>query len=121
MLSCRFDLLAHVIGHLYRHRWRVGLYFRWLKHHFRTLRFFCQSRAAVYAQIAAAFLTHMLLVRIPEQNERVLWINRLAGPGRCRSKLVLDNYPPQEQEPLALNPVCIQAREGGLWPIGGCP
>ncbi|MDZ7379351.1 MAG: hypothetical protein ONB06_08390, partial [candidate division KSB1 bacterium] len=38
------------------------LFFRWLKHHFRTTRFFGQSPQAVYAQIAAAFLAHILLM-----------------------------------------------------------
>lgn len=39
LVTNRFDLPAHVIGQLYRHRWQIELFFRWLKHHFRTLRF----------------------------------------------------------------------------------
>ncbi len=58
----RFDLPAHLIGQLYRNRWQIELFFRWLKHHFKTLHFFGHSRQAVYAQIAAAFLAHILLV-----------------------------------------------------------
>lgn len=58
----RFDLPAHLVGQLYRHRWQIELFFRWLKHHFRTVRFFGHTRQAVYAQIAAAFLAHILLV-----------------------------------------------------------
>lgn len=62
LVTNRFDLPAEVIAHLYRCRWHIELFFRWLKHHFRTRRFFGRSREAVYAQIAAAFVVHILLV-----------------------------------------------------------
>jgi len=62
LITNRFDLTAHMVGELYRHRWQIELFFRWLKHHFKTLHFFGHTRQAVYAQIAAAFLAHILLV-----------------------------------------------------------
>ncbi len=62
LVTNRFDLPAHVISSLYRNRWRIELFFRWLKHYFPTRRFFGQSQEAVYAQIAAAFIAHILLV-----------------------------------------------------------
>lgn len=62
LITNRFDLPAETIAKLYRLRWHIELFFRWLKHHFKTLRFFGRSEPAVYAQIAAAFLAHMLLL-----------------------------------------------------------
>lgn len=62
IVTNRFDLPAQVIGRLYPRRWQIELFFRWLKHHFRRTRFFGKSPQAVYAQIAAAFLAHILLV-----------------------------------------------------------
>lgn len=62
LITNRFDLPAPVISRLYRHRWQIELFFRWLKHYFPTRHFFGKSREAVYAQIAAAFLAHILLV-----------------------------------------------------------
>ena len=43
LVTNRFDLPAAVISTLYRNRWQIELFFRWLKHHFPTRRFFGQS------------------------------------------------------------------------------
>lgn len=62
LITNRFDLPAATIALLYRHRWQIELFFRWLKHHFKTLRCFGRSEPAIHAQIYAACLAHTLLV-----------------------------------------------------------
>jgi len=57
----RFDLSAVSIADAYKARWQVELFFRFLKQHLRIKRFFGTSRAAVEAQLYAAFIAFVLV------------------------------------------------------------
>lgn len=60
-LTNNFELPALVICELYRRRWQVELFFKWIKQHLRLRRFFGRSPNAVYCQIWTAICTYLLV------------------------------------------------------------
>lgn len=61
LTSC-FDLSAKEIGDLYRYRWKIETFFKWMKQHLRIKKFFGKSQNAVYTQIWIALITYCLQV-----------------------------------------------------------
>ena len=57
--SC-FDLSAKEIGDLYRYRWKIETFFKWMKQHLRIKSFYGKSSNAVYNQIWIALITYCL-------------------------------------------------------------
>jgi IS4 transposase len=55
-------LEAEEIGAIYRHRWQIELFFKWIKQHLRVKRFYGTSVQAVDNQIFIALITYCLLV-----------------------------------------------------------
>jgi hypothetical protein len=68
-LTNRFDLTAEQVERLYRQRWKIELFFRWVKQNLRLKHFIGRSEAAVHAQVYAAFITHALLVSMQQATE----------------------------------------------------
>ena len=60
-LTNNFDLPAFTICELYRSRWRVELFFRWIKQHLRIKSFFGHEENAVKTQIWAAVSAYLLV------------------------------------------------------------
>ena len=67
LLSNQFDLPAPVITELYRKRWRVELFFKWLKQHLRIRSFYGRSENAVRCQIWSAICTYLMVAIIRRQ------------------------------------------------------
>ena len=65
-----FDLPAQVIADLYKHRWRIELFFKWIKQHLSIESFWGRSANAVKIQICVALATY-LLVAIMKKELRV--------------------------------------------------
>jgi transposase len=55
------DSSAETIADLYRQRWQIELFFRWVKQHLKIRRFHGRSANAVRLQIAAAIITYLLI------------------------------------------------------------
>lgn len=55
------DAPADEIAELYRRRWQIELFFRWIKHTLKIRHFFGTSENAVRIQIAVALITYLLL------------------------------------------------------------
>jgi len=66
-LANAFDLPALVIAELYRQRWQVELFFKWIKQHLRIKRFYGYSENAVKTQLWIAVATYCLLAIIREE------------------------------------------------------
>jgi IS4 transposase len=64
IITNRFDLSAAEIGDIYRSRWAIELFFKWLKQHVRIKTFYGMSETAVHNQIYIALITYCLLVLI---------------------------------------------------------
>ena len=67
---------ASEIAQCYRARWRIELFFKWIKQHLNVKRFLGRSENAVRIQLYCALITYLLLVlyrqtHAPQQN---LWL-----------------------------------------------
>ena len=66
-LTNDFDLPALMIAELYRQRWQVELFFKWIKQHLRIKRFYGYSENAVRTQIWIAVSVYCLLAIIKKE------------------------------------------------------
>lgn len=55
------ELDAATIALLYKYRWQIELFFKWIKQHLRITRFYGTSANAVMSQIYIAFITYCTL------------------------------------------------------------
>ena len=60
-LTNQFLLPAETIAELYRYRWRVKIFFKWIKQHLRIKKFFGTSENAVKTQIWIAISAYVLV------------------------------------------------------------
>ena len=60
-LTNQFMLPAETIAKLYRYRWRVEIFFKWIKQHLRIKKFFGTSENAVKTQIWIAISAYVLV------------------------------------------------------------
>jgi len=60
-LTNQFTLPAITIAELYRYRWRVEIFFKWIKQHLRIKSFYGTSENAVKTQIWIAVSTYVLV------------------------------------------------------------
>ncbi len=60
-LTNQFTLPSLTIAELYRYRWRVEIFFKWIKQHLRIKSFFGTSENAVKTQIWIAVSTYVLV------------------------------------------------------------
>jgi hypothetical protein len=66
-LCNNFTLAAHIIADLYRCRWRVELFFKWIKQHLRIKAFYGTSENAVKTQIWIAISVYVLVAIIKKR------------------------------------------------------
>ena len=66
-LTNNFDLPALTIAQLYKARWQVELFFKWIKQHLRIKAFFGTSQNAVKTQIWIAIAVYVLVALIKKR------------------------------------------------------
>jgi len=66
-LTNNFSLPAHMIAQLYRCRWQVELFFKWLKQHLRIKKFYGNSENAVKTQLWVAIAVYVLVALVKKQ------------------------------------------------------
>ena len=66
-LTNNTTLPAPVIAQLYKNRWQVELFFKWIKQHLRIKRFLGNSENAVKSQIWCAIATYVLIAIIKKE------------------------------------------------------
>ena len=66
-LTNNFTLAALLIAHLYRARWQIELFFKWIKQHLRIKAFYGTSENAVKTQIWIAIAVYVLVAIIKKQ------------------------------------------------------
>ena len=74
-------LPALTIAALYKSRWQVELFFKWIKQHLRIKRFLGTSENAVKTQIWCAVSTYVLIAIVKKE------LQREASRYRCRQSL----------------------------------
>jgi len=80
LITNRFDLKASEISDMYRSRWTIELFFKWLKQHVKIKHFYGHSETAVMNQIFLALIVYCLHVLIQletESRKTILQISRL--------------------------------------------
>jgi len=60
-LSNNFELSAEEIAYLYKNRWQIELFFKWIKQHLKIKAFWGTSENAVRIQIYTAIITYCLV------------------------------------------------------------
>lgn len=60
-LTNNFDLDAKTIADLYKHRWQIELFFKWIKQHLSVKVFWGRSENAVKTQICVALSAYLLV------------------------------------------------------------
>jgi hypothetical protein len=60
-LTNNFHLKATEIGQLYKHRWKIELFFKWIKQHLKIKSFWGQSENAVKTQVWIAVSVYVLV------------------------------------------------------------
>ena len=89
--SVGFNLPAFTITELYRCRWQVELFFKWIKQHLRIRAFFGTSENAVKSQIWIAVSVYVLVAIVKQ---------RLQLPGSLYQTLQILSLTMFERMPL---------------------
>jgi hypothetical protein len=67
LLTNQFDLPAQVIAELYRKRWQVELFFKWIKQHLRMRSFYGRSENAVRSQVWSSICAYLMVAIVKKQ------------------------------------------------------
>lgn len=62
LLTNRFDLDADEIAEIYKSRWEIELFFKWMKQHLSIKKFYGYTEQAVHNQVYIAMITYCLNV-----------------------------------------------------------
>ena len=98
LITNRFDLSANEIAELYKSRWAIELFFKWLKQHLNIKKFYAQSEQGVHNQVYIAMIVYCLhvlaqlntkssktyliisrLLKAAPWKSAHLWIRKIAG------------------------------------------
>ena len=80
-LTNNFDLPALTIANIYKCRWQVELFFRWIKQHLRIKSFYGTSPNAVKTQVWIAICVYVLVAIIRKE----LKVDRIRCTKSCKS------------------------------------
>ncbi|AXI00769.1 IS4 family transposase [Sporosarcina sp. PTS2304] len=69
----RFDLSADEITDLYKSRWAIELFFKWMKQHLNIKKFYAQNQQGVHNQVYLAMIVYCLnvLAQLQTKSERI--------------------------------------------------
>jgi Transposase DDE domain/Domain of unknown function (DUF4372) len=67
LLTNNFSISAETVAQLYQQRWRVELFFKWIKQHLRLRAFYGRSENAVRCQVWCALCTYLLVAILKKQ------------------------------------------------------
>lgn len=64
IITNRFDLEAEELSCIYRCRWQIELFFKWMKQHVKIKTFYETSENSVHKQVFLALITYCLLLLV---------------------------------------------------------
>ena len=108
-LTNRQDLSALEVAELYRRRWQIELFFKWIKQNLKIKAFYGTSKNAVLIQIWTALISYLLLVWLKFKTKAgwgLLQLSRLAQTmllERQHLWALLGLRPPDHPQPLLFN------------------
>lgn len=92
IITNRFDLTAEEIGDLYRNRWKIETFFRWVKQHLKLTRFYGENENAVWNQMMICLIAYCLLLLLKLElstTKSLLEISRLLKSNQAKPWVVL--------------------------------
>lgn len=108
-LTNNFDLSALEIALLYKYRWKIELFFKWIKQHLKVKSFWGHSENAVKVQIYVAIITFVTVafvkhkLEIPLSQYQILQILSLTLLNKTPLNQLLNNPDLQNQLELECN------------------
>lgn len=96
-----FFLSAKDIALLYKYRWQVELFFKWIKQHLQVKRFWGESENAVRIQIHIVIITYCLIAIIEHDHKigrPVVEVMRILGKSALTTDSIRDLLQPIKQE-----------------------
>jgi len=108
-LTNRLNLPALEVAELYRRRWQIELFFKWIKQNLKIKTFYGTSKNAVLIQIWTALIAYLLLVWLKFRSKvgwGLLELTRLAQTmllERLELWVMLGLRPPGNRQPLLFN------------------
>jgi len=82
LLTSRWDLTAEEVAHIYKCRWFIELYFKWMKQHMHVVKLFSYKPQAIWNQIYCALIASLFVqyiqmkIETPQTPWRVLQLLR---------------------------------------------
>lgn len=112
LLTNDLDATAEGIAALYKARWQIELFFRWVKQHLKIKRFLGTSENAVRTQIAVALIVFLMLRLAAEATRTtvsLLTFTRLvrANLMHLRPLQDLDRPPPERTRDIRQQELCL--------------
>lgn len=110
-----FQLPAQTVADLYRARWKVELFFKWIKQHLRIKAFFGTSENAVKTQINIAVTIYVLIaivkkqLAIPYPLYTVLQVLSVTCLEKIPVLSAFSNNPPTPDNPITTNQLDLWA------------
>jgi hypothetical protein len=108
-LTNRQDLSAQEAAELYRRRWQIELFFKWIKQNLKIKAFYGTSKNAVLIQIWTALIAYLLLVWLKFKTKAgwgLLELSRLAQTMLLERQdlwALLGLSPPENRQPMLFN------------------
>lgn len=90
LLTNQFQLSVASAGTLYRHRWQIEIFFKWIKQHLRIKRFYRTSPNAVKTRVWIAVATYVLVATL---KKRLASPASLYEPLQILSVMLFDKTP----------------------------
>jgi transposase len=108
LLTNQFDLPALVIAELYRKRWQVELFFKWIKQHLRIRGFYGRSENAVRCQIWSAICAYLMVAVVKKNLQIRKSLNEIL---QIVSVNIFEQVPLEEL--LATEPIVLEQKVDG--------
>ena len=92
-----FDVPAETIAELYKARWEIELFFKWIKQNLKLKKFLGKSENAVKIQIATAIIAYLLVwlyKNISADNRRLQLVLIWIRYNLQATEMICKNYPP---------------------------
>jgi Transposase DDE domain/Domain of unknown function (DUF4372) len=77
IITNRFDLTAEELGEMYRSRWQIEIFFRWVKQNLKFTRFYGEDENAVMNQIWVCLIAYCLLLLMKMETSTKLSLTEL--------------------------------------------
>ncbi|EIJ80174.1 transposase, IS4 family protein [Bacillus methanolicus PB1] len=75
IITTRFDLPPEQIMEIYRHRWAIEIFFRWIKQHLRSTKIWSTKPQGIWNQMFLSLIAYglVLQIKLKTQTKKTIW------------------------------------------------